>query len=361
MGNVASKQKGKQTISNGTLQLASFDIGNGFVKVKSATSMTTYAAVIGDLNETLDGFSTGLSTAEDDIIIGYNGRRVVIGDTVYRKGMGAAQVIRHTSRIETEFYKTLFASALYKAIGNVEAPTTVEVVLSLPPVAYYEREKQKENLAGVYEIEVPDKNGRFCTNVYEVPYNLMRVIPEGVGTVCSIVLDENGNEIKGTNLHTKVVGVVDVGTLTTDLIMLDNLKLVRRGCDSVLHALNDIYQKMVKYASRQSVVIEDYRCSDIANQGYFLAHGQRVNIEDQLDRWAADLAGVIDAAIRTTWNGGNDVEDIILRGGGARNVYPFLARVFPHVRLASDNMNNLVTSNADGGYRYGLLRRRERE
>lgn len=360
MGNVQKVKVKKQTVTNGTPQLASFDIGNGFVKAKSAYEEATYASVIGDLNETLDGFSD--ITPDRDFVIGYNGKRVVVGEAVYRKGIGAAQMIRDVSRVGTPFYKTLFASALYATIpGNVNAPTTVEVVLSLPPKAYWDREKQKENLAGVYEIEVPDDQGGFCTVVYEVPYQLMRVIPEGVGTVCNIVLDDAGRERQNTDLHKKVVGVVDVGTLTTDLIMLDNLQLVRRGCDSILNALSDIYEKLISYAAQKGAVIEDYRCDSTVNDGYFLLQGKREPIDRRVESWSRDLASVIEGAIRTKWRGGNAVEDIVLRGGGAMNVYPYLQQAFPHVRLASDNKIDLVRSNADGGYRYGMLRRRETE
>lgn len=335
--------------------LLSCDIGNGYVKLRSATNNTGYMSVVGDVSETLDGFA-GVN-AEQDFIIGFEGKQIAIGETVYYKGM-TAEVIRHPSRIETSFYRKLFASALVAGIpGNPKKPTDVEVILSLPPAYYYDREKQKERLAGTYEIEVPDDGGRWTKVIYNVPFANMRVIPEGVGTVCMIALNDDGTERGDTKLHQKVVGVVDVGTLTTDLIKLDNLRIVRDGCTSEEVALNFIYKKLRMFAQHYGITIQEHRYQAVIDKGYFSVQGEPVYLGDEMSKWSAELAQMADGYIRKMWSGGNDVEEIILTGGGARYVYADLRKVYRHVRLASDNALELFQGNADGGYRYGMLRR----
>jgi hypothetical protein len=350
-----SKKRQPETAPDQPPALLSCDIGNGYVKLRSATNLTGYMSVVGDVSETLDGFQ-GVNS-EQDFIIGFEGKQIAIGETVYFKGM-TAEVIRHPSRIETGFYRKLFASALAAGVpGNPKRPTEVEVVLSLPPAYYFDREKQKERLAGTYEVEVPDDGGRWVKVVYNVPYANMRVIPEGVGTVCMIALNDDGTERGDTKLHQKVVGVVDVGTLTTDLIKLDNLRIVRDGCTSEEVALNFIYKKLRTFAQHYGITIQEHRYQSVIDKGHFSVQGEPIPLDNEMSKWSTELAQMVDGYIRKMWAGGNDVDQIILTGGGARYVYTELCKIYRHVRLASDNALELFQGNADGGYRYGMLRR----
>lgn len=337
--------------------LASFDIGNGFVKYTSEDQKGSYVSVVSEVSDMLEDFE-GFQGGNTQIIR-FEGKVIAFGDSAYYSGSNP-MIIRDTSRFTTNYYKQLFASALATSLPSCLDPDgiTVDVVLSLPPGRYFEREHLKELIAGSYSVDVIGADKKWHSGIYNVPVSSIRVIPEGVGSICLNVLNELGEERAGTTMHQHVVGVVDIGTLTTDLIQLDGLKIVRDGCWTEEQALySGIYKRLKQIALNQGLNIPDYRLAKVVEDGYYMLKGQKFNIESMVTRWSTDLALTVDGIIRQHWHGGNDVEMILLTGGGAEYVYAELQRIYPHVRLSSDNRNDLVTGNSEGGYRYGLMRR----
>lgn len=337
-------------------ELVSFDIGNGYVKWKSRNGYGSYLSAVGEISNELDDID-GFSQKTDNIIL-FEGKTLVYGDDVYFHAT-TPQIIRATSRIDTPYYRQLFASALAQSVGvrGRKQKIEVEVVLSLPPEHYFRRDELKGILAGEYNVGVYVE-GVVKPVIYSIPRDRIRVIPEGVGSVCINVISELGQEIPGTQMHNRVVGVVDVGTLTTDLITLDGLKIVQSRYRTVESAIySSIYQKLISLALKQGVYIQDYECQRVLDKGYFSVQGSKFYIDQKLLVWTKDLANVIDGLIHQHWRGGNDVELMLLTGGGAHYVYDELKRSYKHLFLASDNKITLVLANAEGGYRYGLLKR----
>ncbi len=332
--------------------LVSLDLGNGYGKGRGPNGRElSFPAALSIVSETLNGFDFAVSPNED-FVIGYGGKQWAVGDTVYFKGL-TPLTIAHRSRITMEYYRVMFAAAL---VDLVRQSTPINLVVSLPPASYWDKEEQKAVLAGHYEVSTVDRGGGFKTFNYDVPIENIRVIPEGVGAVCTMVLDENGNEKAGNSLAHHVVGVVDIGTYTTDLIMLDGLKIVRSGCDTLTHALHDIHDKLRTYASSVGYDLDSYRADEVLQRGYFTKGGRRVTFGEMTASWATELANAIAGFIISTWNGGDDVESIIIAGGGAPMVEKLLAMQFPHVQLITGV--EPFFANCEGGYRYGLLRNR---
>lgn len=333
-------------------KLISVDLGNGFIKARSAARQTSFPSVLAVESMSID---FDIQNSASDFIIGYQGKRYTLGDTVHYKGQTPI-TITHRSRIETDFYKVMFAGAMSAVLKN---SATVSPVVSLPPGMYWDKEKQKENLAGVYTVEVPDERGKFKTLTYNVPIELIRAIPEGLGTICTFTLDQKGNEADST-LFNNVVGVLDVGTYTTDVILLDRLKIVRNGTDSIKHALNDIHTALKNYASGKGYDLDSHKADEVMRQGWFRKDGQREPVGKQVNGWAEQLAAAASGLIRSKWNGGDDVDYIIVTGGGGDLVYPFIKREFnrgniERVFLVEEDPH---FANCEGGFRYGLLKER---
>lgn len=328
-------------------RLVSFDLGNGFVKARSSTEEASYPSVISVESASIQ-FDMAFSP-NHDFIIGFEGKRYAIGHTVYTHGL-IPDTTAHRSRIETDFYRVLFASALAATVGQ---SATVQPVVSLPPSAYWDKEKQKANLSGTYKVEVPAGRGKFRTLTFDVPMEGMRVIPEGVGTICMFVLDENGSEQDPTLFHNPV-GIVDVGTYTTDLILLDRLKIIRSGTTSWNHALRDVHTNIVNHVSTYGVDLDTHKVDDVLRQRWFRKGGKDIRIDREIEEWSQTLASGIAGRIRTAWNGGDDVVYILVTGGGGELVYDYLRNEFgDRVYIVEDSPH---FANCEGGYRYGLLR-----
>lgn len=329
-------------------RLVSFDLGNGFAKVRSSTEKgLSYPSVWSVVSETLEGFDMAISPNHDRVI-GFEGKMYAIGETVQYKGLTPV-TMTHRSRTTTEFYRVLFASAL---AATVRSSAVCHVVLSLPPAAYWDKDKMKQLLARTYEVDVY-VGGKLRRLTYEVPIEFMRVIPEGVGTVCCMALDERGGE-QDSALASMQVGIVDVGTYTTDAVLLKGLRIVRSGTDSLPHGLKDIHGKLRTFASKKGVDLDFYRADETIQNGYFTAHGQRIAFDSELVEWSRELVQSISGLIRSKWNGGDDAEQIIITGGGAGLTEMLLCQEFPQARLV-ENVDSWL-ANCEGAYRYGLLK-----
>ena len=336
-------------------RIGSYDIGNGRVKGRSSTQKTplSFPATISVEQDSMQGFAGAGLSPDNDFVIEFEGKRYAVGDTVYSHGL-IPVTIAHRSRIGTDYYRVLFAAAL---AATIQQPAEVAAVVSLPPAAYWDKDKQKQILAGEYTVGF---KGRTLT--YQVPLELLRVVPEGWGTVCLYCLDQQG-QVKDDTLFNTVVGVVDVGTYITDLVMLDKLKIIRRGTDSLPHALHDIHTKLRDFVASQGVDLDVYQADDVLQQGFYRKSGRHHSITEQKDEWAGELTQAIAGVIRTKWNGGDDVDWIIVTGGGGPYIKSILAQEFEHVTMLDEHETRVPAyfANCEGAYRYALLRDAEKQ
>lgn len=326
-------------------RLISIDLGNGFTKVRAGKRRFSFPSVIAVEDDTTAGFESVGLASNHDFVIGYNGKRWAIGETVLTHGLMPV-MIAHRSRITTEFYKILFAAALGTAFTE---NVTVSPIVSLPPAAYWDKEKQKEMLAGEYMVK---RAGVECS--YSVPYELIRVVPEGFGTAALFCLDPRG-QVTDSDLFEREVGIVDVGTYTTDFVQLSKMKVVKRGTDSIPHALSNIHKLVRTYAASHGVDIDIHEADEVLRNGYFLLGGRREPITEQIQQWSKELAQVIAARIRTLWGGGDAVELIIVTGGGCWYVADLLFAEWPHVQKVTREASKVEPwkANCEGCYRYG--------
>lgn len=325
-------------------RIVSIDAGNGWTKARSSTHDFSFPSIVAIENESV-AFSPTFSP-NGDFIIAFEGKNYAIGQTVYSKGL-LPVTIAHRSRVEQDFYRVIFASALAAVVRNT---AEIQAVVSLPPGAYFDRDKYRKLLAGEYTVSL--HNGKNLT--YSLPAENLRIIPEGVGTICNIVLDENGRTLDNT-LFRKSVGVVDVGTYTTDLLFFDQLKLIQSGTTSLPRTgVTTVHNRIKTLASRHGVDIPDHKLDRALTDRYFLKDGKRIDISEDIETTCHDeLAEAIGGYIRQYWNGGDDAEYIVLTGGGSPLVYYHLQKMFGDRVLIVEDAPHFA--NCEGGYRYGLL------
>lgn len=329
------------------VRFLSTDLGNGFSKVRSSTKRFSFPSVVSVEDETATGFQAMGLSSNTDFLMEYNEKRWAIGATVFTHGLMPV-TIAHRSRIKTEFYRVLFAAALAQGIRK---SATVSAIVSLPPAAYWDRERQKDIIAGDYKVRFDGK-----TLTYEVPRQTLRVVPEGFGTAALFCLDGSG-QVRDSRLFESEVGIVDVGTYTTDFIQLSKMKLVRSGTDGIPHALADIHTKVRTYVASQGVDLDVYQADEVLRQGYFLQGGKHISIAEQRQAWSRELSQVISGRIRSLWGGGDAVEVILVSGGGSPYVAYILAEEFDHIDQVNYKQTKVETweTNCEGAYRYALF------
>ncbi len=313
-------------------RIVSDDIGNGFVKARSSSTTAVFPSVIATEQGALsfDGFNSG-----SDFVIEFEGNRYAIGDTAWKLGRMRTTAM-DSSRVESDFYRILFAASLV-AVAKKSGP--LSVILSLPVLWYSTRASVKQRLAGEYMV---CHQGKRYT--YEIAESDMRIVPEGFGTLAGIILDKEAPEAIRQRVHGRV-GVVDVGTKTTDFMMFDELELVPAKSGGIDSALSDVWRAVKEeIAKAYGRTLELHEVDQAVRDGYFMQKGKQVLIEPLRDRAMHALASAIAGEIVSLWSGGNEVDVIVLTGGGARWIKPYLS--FGHEYL----MKKGYIENCAGAY-----------
>lgn len=325
--------------------LLSIDIGNGFVKTRSGLrnpktlSFPSFVAV----EQGAIRFDTSFNQQDDldNIIIEFEDRRFAIGKAAYKSGrMQSLHMGR--DRVGAETYRRLFATALATTIRRSDQLT---VIASLPVEIYNgQRLEARQALSGAWQVGYAGQ-----TYTYYIDPDNCHIVPEGFGALCSLLLHQNG-KLNRSELETARVGVVDIGTRTTDYLYFDSCQLYPAysdGDDKV--GLSVIWQMLKEQISlNHGMTLNPHELDQALQNAFFKSANQEIEIGQEIENAALALATNVQDKIGSLWQGGRDVEYIILTGGGA----PFICDLLPYDHRFI--VENPYTANVEGAYRFGV-------
>jgi len=146
------------------------------------------------------------------------------------------------------------------------------------------------------------------------------------------------------------VGVLDVGTYTTDLILVDSLEYIEAGSASLEVGVSTVLEMLRK------VLLDDYRVSYEPHQleaalrrGSLIVNGQTVKLNGLASDRMEAIVQSIESRARTLWNIGA-LSAMVLAGGGALALRRWLEPYFAQAIYAPD----AAMANVNGFLRYGL-------
>lgn len=315
-------------------------IGNGFTKTWTLNEKTRriFPSVVAAEQSgiSFDGFKSA-----KDLVIEYDGQRFAVGDSARK--LGRIQTVQmDRSRVNSPFYKQLFAAALatmFPSSGNVD------VVITLPLSWYESREDVKKRLVGEWLIKTGSKT-------LELNVTRVRAVPEGFGVLAMHMLDTNGS-IHNADLARMSVGVCEIGTGTTDLSFFENLELIRAKSTGMNLGLVFVWQSIqadiLKDTGRELAL---HAVDKAIREGVFNDFGKPINMDKYTKRYMPQLAASIDGGIGTNWGErGREANYIFIAGGGGPQTFPYM-QSYPHAA----KVDNAVTADADGAFRYGLFK-----
>lgn len=321
--------------------LGAFVLGNGFTKAYAGDKPVVFPSVVATEQAGIDfsGFK-----GRSDFVIEFEDKHLAIGETAWKLGrMRMTQMDR--SRVGTEFYRQLFAAALTMTIKE-SGP--VNVVLTLPIGWYAKRDEVRSKMKGVYTVKRDKK-----TYTYEISARDIRIIPEGFGVLAGQMLDNDGCIVR-REVASATVGIVEIGTGTTDLSLFQSLELVPVKSRGVDIGLKDVWEAI------QAEINEDYgrelelhKIDAAIWSGAFRDSGVEINVKPYVKKHMPSLANAIAAEINNRWDGGRLADAIYFAGGGAPQCYPLIR--FRHGLLVQDSH----VADARGAYLYGLFRSKQ--
>jgi plasmid segregation protein ParM len=273
------------------------------------------------------------------------------GQGTYLVGEGAITQSRFLDRredrgwIESEGYYRLVLAAFTELSTATQADLLVVTGL---PVAFYAADKD-----GLRDLLLrTHKAGREGRRAQSFRVTDCRVIPQPFGALLSEALDNRG-KVADPQLAKGAVGVIDVGGKTTNLLSVNRLAEISRETASVSVGAWDVARAVRDHLSTAcpDLDLRDHeviRAIQARRVRYF---GDPVDLGDVIDRTLEPMAEQVIAQASQLWNGAAGLDAILVAGGGALLLGPYIGRRYRHARTVADP----VFANALGYWRFAQM------
>ncbi len=307
------------------------DLGYSAVKVVAGPRRKTFPSVVG----TPEVARFSLGDPEESIVLTVPAHVVV--------GRGAMTQSRFVNRredrawIESAEYYHLFLAALTEITSATAADLVV--VTGLPVAFYGDRDDLRKRLVGIHKVTREGRHSQTLT-VTEC-----RVIPQPFGALLTAALDDRGR-VAEQDLATGSVGVIDIGGKTTNLLSVKRLAEIGRQTESVSVGAWDIVRAVRGYLADRcpNLELRDHQVIEAILARQVRYYGQPVDLSPVVQDAVQPMASQVIAQATQLWNGGAALDAILVAGGGALLLGPFIKSYFRHARIVADP----VFANAEG-------------
>ncbi|UED72096.1 plasmid segregation protein ParM [Brevibacillus sp. HD3.3A] len=184
------------------------------------------------------------------------------------------------------------------------------------------------------------------------------VLPQPLGTVLSLYLDEEGY-VEDESYEEDYVGVIDIGGGTTDLDGIKGLKRQKEDTETIPYAMYKVFEEICDYiigqhpesgATVQSVEKQILTGSD----SYVISKRSSIDIKAVKEDVLRKYADRIIPRISSRWNNRAKFDKLLLTGGGAEIMAPYFKAWENDIIVVKDSQ----IANAKGFFRYGKFKAR---
>lgn len=327
-------------------ELLAIDIGFGWTKVVTVRNRLLLPSLVGPA-ETIR-FQSDVVDNSRGIAVEVDGQQLFVGEQAELQSASTRQTL-DVSRTGSIEQKALFYAASSELVRTNDTDITVITGLPVGDFNHTNKTKLQEMLLGEHTVERSGKRPRQFT-VSEV-----HIIPQGVGSLFYLVLDRQGKLID-SDLSAGRVGIIDVGTLTTNYILSDRLRYVEVDSDSITTGTAEALRKIAKElrdAYGLDWVLQLGKVDQAVRAGRVEVQGRPTEITTIVKGHFDAIAETIVAHARTLWGAGVELKAVVVTGGGSHQLTPSIANAFPHTRTSGSDPQ---FANVVGYLRAGLRR-----
>lgn len=314
-GRVESKQA--QIVTSETKPLFSFDLGNGFCKLRSFEVSTEYRSIYSVLSRR----NTLVNVAER-LVIRLDDTRYVFGDDVRLLCDTEPTALTSRIRYTSDRYRLLFASALWRTFSHRagEGVLYPRGVISIP-VGEFNVQKDKE-VRQLLQGEYQGLNGA-SLYAHIRPKDLI-IIPEGLGTFwLAAFLPDGSMDERFAHGST---AVADIGYYTTDVVLMQDGVYVVGGAQSADIRMGTVAEAMQEDLRRQGAYgLDVWQVDESLGQAAVTVNGSVYDLSQSVQVALSALAERVLNFVNNTLRGKN-IRTVILGGGGATLLHPYLGQ-----------------------------------
>ncbi len=334
------------------MEVLGIDIGFGFTKATDGKENLIFKSLFGDATDLQFWVDFGETSFSNYFNVTIDGKSYFIGDLAEQQ----SNVISFTldqEKLITEFVKVLsltVAGVFLKDSSSINVP--INIVSGLP-IGYFKHNHKRFNeiLTGHHKISYLQPDGSKV--VKEIYINKVRMLPQPLGTILNLLMDDRG-KIVNKELAKQKVGVVDIGFRTTDFTIMDRLRYIDRSSRTMDTGISKAFGVISnKLREKCGVSVELYRLYRAAEQGTIKMKGHGLDFSKIRDQVYAQLAGTIVNDIDRVWAGDWDIDTIILTGGGCMELAKYLQPLISGNVIPIDINVDARLNNVRGYLKYG--------
>ncbi|MBI5920489.1 MAG: ParM/StbA family protein [Betaproteobacteria bacterium] len=274
--------------------------------------------------------------AERDTLI-YQDKPYFVGETALIQGQMKNPVGRFDNWINSHEYAVLMLAALGQLARRGVNTTNCVLVLGLPSSIFA---RQKEQLKVLANTLVQTKH--------------TIVMPQSVGPYQLLMLDESGFPVPKRNAASEIWGVVDVGYFTTDFLLVREGQIIEDtlgSCAGMFKAA----EHLVRTQSTRGFSVDIQEAESMLISRSLKNFGERIDVGADVDQALSKIvAEVLDTMDRLLSAYARKLDGLVLAGGGAKLLCPFLQKEYPMTILPENPRFAVV----EGMRRFGLAFRR---
>lgn len=302
------------------------DTGFGWTKGQTTSGQVIFPSLVGPA-EAIRFESDVIAANGHGIAVEVDGKWYFVGEQAELQSASGQQTLDATRTGSTE-QKALFYAVASELVRTND--TEISIVTGLPVGDYNDTHKirLRKMLLGEHTVKRAGKRTRHFVvdNVY--------IMPQAFGALFSLVLDRRG-KLADSDLAAGRVGIIDIGTLTTNYILSDRLRYVEVGSDSITTGTSEALRKIAKdLRDRYGLdwTLQLGKVDRAVRAGQVEIQGQPIDIADLVRPHFDAIADTITAHARTLWGAGVDLKAVVVTGGGSYKLAPHIASVYPHTR-----------------------------
>jgi len=221
----------------------------------------------------------------------------------------------------------------------------IELITGLP-VEWYKQDKSLliEKLNGEHTIHLSD------SDPYKIKIIKTLVVMQPFGSYFYRLFDSKTPPDPDIEFGRSKIGVIDIGTYTTDYIIADQGQLFEPGSSSITTGMAKVFDLLRSAIRNKHRIDPTTREVEAAvKTGKIKIRGIDTEIDNELDEILIAVSNEIEGEIASRWAGNDHSLDlIIVAGGGASNIGPYLIDRFPQIEiLEKSHITNVI-----GYYRY---------
>jgi hypothetical protein len=170
-------------------------------------------------------------------------------------------------------------------------------------------------------------------------YTTIKVIPEPLGMLYSMLLDKDGQTTGDPMLIAGQIGIVDLGHLTVDVCAVNQARPIAASLETYqLGSAQPLKQIRAHLSAHFERELSLHAVDQAIRQDALMIAGRQRALPAGWDRPIFEAGEAIAARLTEAWGSGNQFDAVLIGGGGAelaQLVAPLQQR-FPHAQIVPD-------------------------